>query len=312
MSPPTAPKLPANLVVLERGWLSSNNILALDGNGDGGATLIDSGYVTHAPQTVHLVRYMLGGRRLTRLVNTHVHSDHIGGNAALQAASGCRIRIPVGSQEMVRAWDDDALLLRPLGQSAARFAADATLAGGDEFEFGGMVLRAVAVPGHDDHMLALYCAEKRLLISGDALWRHGFGILFSTLLGNPEGFSEMRRSLETLGRLGIDLVIPGHGAVFADADAALKEAFERLDAFEADAERLARHALKVLLVFRLLDLRRLPRRDLADFLAGLPMAVDIQRRFLDTQPLDTLADQLAAELVRSGGLREDHGVLVAP
>lgn len=312
MKPPVVPRLPPGLVVLERGWLSSNNILALEGNGDGGATLIDSGYVTHAPQTLHLVRYMLGGRRLTHLINTHVHSDHIGGNAALQAAFGCRVRIPAGSLAMVRDWDDDALLLGPLGQSAAPFSADSTLAGGDEFEFGGMVMRAIAVPGHDEHMLAFYCAEKRLLISGDALWRHGFGVLFPTLLGPREGFSDMQRSLETLGRLDIDLVIPGHGPAFVEADAALEEAGQRLAAFEADAERLARHALKVFLVFRLLDLRRLRRRDLADFLAALPMAVEIQRRFLDGPPLDTLADQLAGELVRSGALREHDGVLLVP
>ena len=40
--------LPASLLVLERGWLSSNNIVCLEGEQ---AALIDSGYVTHAAQT---------------------------------------------------------------------------------------------------------------------------------------------------------------------------------------------------------------------------------------------------------------------
>ena len=56
-------RLPESLHVLERGWLSSNNILCFDGEQ---ATLVDSGYVTHAAQTVALVRAALGGRRLTR------------------------------------------------------------------------------------------------------------------------------------------------------------------------------------------------------------------------------------------------------
>ena len=44
--------LPGNLLVLERGWLSSNNVLFLEGEQ---AALIDSGYVTHAQQTVSLL-----------------------------------------------------------------------------------------------------------------------------------------------------------------------------------------------------------------------------------------------------------------
>ena len=64
------------LLVLERGWLSSNNVLCIE---DEEAALVDSGYVTHAAQTLALVDKALDGRRLTRLINTHSHSDHIGG-----------------------------------------------------------------------------------------------------------------------------------------------------------------------------------------------------------------------------------------
>ena len=60
------------------------------------AALVDSGYVSHAAQTVALLERALDGRRLTQLVNTHSHSDHIGGNAAVQTAFGCRITVPAG------------------------------------------------------------------------------------------------------------------------------------------------------------------------------------------------------------------------
>ena len=79
-------RLPDTIRVIERGWLSANNILFLEGDA---ATLVDSGYVSHAAQTVELVRHALDGRPLRRLINTHSHSDHIGGNAALQAEFGC-------------------------------------------------------------------------------------------------------------------------------------------------------------------------------------------------------------------------------
>lgn len=65
--------------------------------------LIDSGCVTHAPQTLALLRHSLQGRPLDRLFNTHLHSDHCGGNALLQATYGCHTSIPVSEADKVRA-----------------------------------------------------------------------------------------------------------------------------------------------------------------------------------------------------------------
>ena len=48
--------LPDAVRVIERGWLSSNNILLFDGDE---ATLVDSGYVGHAAQTLDLVKSAL-------------------------------------------------------------------------------------------------------------------------------------------------------------------------------------------------------------------------------------------------------------
>ena len=45
--------LPTDITVFERGWLSSNNILLC---GDQATALVDSGYGSHAPQTLALVR----------------------------------------------------------------------------------------------------------------------------------------------------------------------------------------------------------------------------------------------------------------
>jgi len=308
------PSLPDSLIVLERGWLSSNCILGLDGEQ---ATLIDSGYVSHVPQTLHLVGYLLryGGksRRLTRLINTHVHSDHMGGNAAVKAAFGCTITIPEGAAPAIGAWDEVALILGPAGQRATPFVPDALIRPDDVFEMGGLGWEAIAVPGHDLHMLAYYNEEKRLLISGDALWRNGFGILFPALEApgdhSTDVFATTRDTLSRLGRLSVSAVIPGHGAPFAEFDAALREAESRLAAQEARADRLAMHALKALLMFRVLDLRKIERVRLAEFLAALPMFAEVNRRFLGDLPADSLADRLAGELVRQGALRDDAGWL---
>ena len=75
-------EMPPGIRVRERGWLSSNNVLLV---GHRSSALVDSGYVTHSEQTLALVDRALAGRPLDLLVNTHLHSDHCGGNAALQA-----------------------------------------------------------------------------------------------------------------------------------------------------------------------------------------------------------------------------------
>ena len=149
MTEATQPALPDSIQVIERGWLSSNNVLLFEGES---ATLVDAGYVGHAPQTVALVKSALATRRgspgLGRIINTHSHSDHIGGNAALQAEFGCRIVIPAGIERMVAEWDTEALLLDQAKQQGERFAHDAVIEAGSEFEMGGLVLQALAAPGH--------------------------------------------------------------------------------------------------------------------------------------------------------------------
>ena len=84
-------RLPPTMQVIERGWLSSNNIVFDEGDS---CSVVDTGYVAHAAATVQLVEHAARGRPLARIVNTHLHSDHVGGNAALAERFGATITIP--------------------------------------------------------------------------------------------------------------------------------------------------------------------------------------------------------------------------
>ncbi len=288
--------LPPGIRVLERGWLSANNILLFD---DGEATLIDSGYVTHAAQTVALVREALGPRRLARLLNTHSHSDHIGGNAAVQRAFGCRIGVPHGIVDAVKTWDEDALLLSTTDQQGEVFHPDHALAPGDRMVMGGFEWQALPAPGHDMDALVFHAPDVRGLISGDALWRNGFGILFADVIGAGGGIEAARATLEAIGRLSIDWVIPGHGAPFVEVDEALAAGFARLRYFEEDGARMARNAIRACFTFTLLERRSMPLDSLPDHLARVALFRDANLRFLGLTP-EALADWLVAELLRAG------------
>lgn len=302
-------RLPETLAVIERGWLSSNNILLFDPEHDGAATLIDSGYVGHAAQTIERVKSALVERRLTRLINTHSHSDHIGGNAALQKAFGCRIDIPAGIEEHIRNWDENALLLAPAAQRGDRFLQDGVVRAGETLQLGGMAWQALAAPGHDMDALVFHCAEGRLLISGDALWEDGFGVVFGELLGNPGALAATRATLDMIAGLSVDTVIPGHGAPFATVAEALERAYQRLAAFEADPARMARNAVKACFIFSLLDRQSLPRAELEGFLDQVPFFRDVGARLLG-MGTPALAAWLLAELKRAGALEERAGQLL--
>jgi glyoxylase-like metal-dependent hydrolase (beta-lactamase superfamily II) len=300
-------KLPPQIRVLERGWLSSNNILF--DNGDASA-LIDSGYVAHAAQTLLLLQHALGGKALTRLINTHCHSDHMGGNAAVQRAYGCRISVPAGEAPAIAAWDEQAMMLSYTGQSAERFGFDDTIAPGDRLQLGGLEWEALAAPGHDRHSLMFYAPAARILISGDALWENGFGLIFQELFGQTGGFTDTRATLEAISRLHIDTVIPGHGAPFGGVERSLATAFQRLDAYARDPAKLARHALKVMLSFSLMIHGRIALAELPRFFADRPIYGDVNRRFLQ-MPEAGLSEYLVRDLERAGALKLEDGWLVA-
>jgi glyoxylase-like metal-dependent hydrolase (beta-lactamase superfamily II) len=291
--------------VIERGWLSSNNILLFDGDE---ATLIDSGYVGHADQTVELVKSALAGRRLKKLVNTHSHSDHIGGNAALQRAFGCEILIPAGIEEHIANWDEQALLLSTAAQRGDRFRHDGVVRPGETLRMGGVDWRAHAAPGHDMDALVFHCAEARILISGDALWEDGFGIVFGELLGQPGALRATRETLDMIAGLAVDTVIPGHGKPFADVRAALDRAYRRIAAFEADPARMARNAVKACFIFNLLDRQQLARDGLEAYLESVPLFRDVGTRLLGME-IPGLANWLLAELKKAGALDEKDGLL---
>jgi glyoxylase-like metal-dependent hydrolase (beta-lactamase superfamily II) len=297
-------RLPPTMHFLERDWLSSNGVLFDDGRH---TALVDTGYHKHRELTVALVRHLLGGRPLDLIVNTHLHSDHCGGNAILQRTFGSRTVIPAASATAVRDWGD-GLTHQATGQRCERFGFDDVLEDGQEIVLGGLRWRAIAAPGHDPESLVFHCPDARILISADALWENGFGVIFPELEGDS-GFAEQRAILERIATLEVDVAIPGHGPMFTDVAGALARAHSRLDHLSADPARNARHATKVLLKFLLLEHERVPLEQVPTLMATIELTANANRRYLGMDPR-TLADWSVAELLRAGAARVEDGVLL--
>jgi len=298
-------KLHPSIHVFERGWLSSNNVLLL---GRHDAAMIDSGYVTHKQQTLEMVRHALQGRRLERLYNTHLHSDHCGGNAALQSHFGCDTFIPEAEADKVRRWDENELSFKATGQQCDRFSIDGVVKSGDTLTLGDLEWQVLGAPGHHAHSMIYYCPSEKVLVSADALWQNGFGVIFPEL-EDDGGFEEAGATLDLIASLDVKTVIPGHGAVFEDVMPALARARRRLDFLAADPKRNAEYAVKVLLKFLLLERQNMPVAEVGPLFATIPLMETIGRKHFGMN-----ANELAAwaikQLVRACSARIENDILL--
>lgn len=298
--------LPAGVHMFERGWLSSNNVLLI---GSDTATLVDSGYCTHSSQTQLLIENKLEGKPLDVLVNTHLHSDHCGGNAVLQQKyKNLQTHIPPGMSEHVLNWDPVRLTYIPTGQSCPPFHYDALLVPGSMITMADLPWQVLAAPGHDPHSVILFEPGSRLLISADALWENGFGVVFPELEG-LDAFDEVSATLDLIESLQPRIVIPGHGRFFTDSDAALKAARRRLKGFQEQPLKHAQYAAKVLLKFKLLELQNIAFSELENWVAQTPYLVLLHESYFSQIEKSAWVQQLAVELIRSGAAAINNGVL---
>jgi len=298
--------LPPSIRVIVRGMLNCNQVVLL---APGDNVLIDSGYCTHRERTLELLAGPLGldGEPLERLINTHCHTDHMGGNAAVASAHGCRITIPAGEAKNVDPWTAETGSTGLFDHKADPFHFDDTLAPGDRFDAGGFEWHVHAAPGHDMEALMFFEPRHRILVSGDALWEDGMGIVWP----EPGANAAIESSLETLARierLDPAIVIPGHGEPFTGVPGALARARSRLAAFAADPAKNARHVFKVLFAFALLERQQMATDEVAGYLARVPCYRLLSDAFLGVAP-DSLADWVVAELQRAGAV-EANGKFV--
>jgi glyoxylase-like metal-dependent hydrolase (beta-lactamase superfamily II) len=246
----THPQLPEGIAFFERGWLSSNSVVLWDAEE---INCVDTGYVAHAGQTLSLLQHAWPNRQVTRIINTHLHSDHCGGNALLQEVfPGAETLIPIGQYADVVAWNESRLSYQSTGQRCPPFQVTQAIDNSTTLNLAGREWRSVSAPGHDPHAVMLWDSTERILISADALWENGFGIVFPELNG-VSAYSDVENTIKIIHDLDPLIVLPGHGALITDVPAAMERARTRLEKFRANPGTHTHHALKALLKFWMLD-----------------------------------------------------------
>ena len=299
-------RIAPGVCAIERGWLNCNQIVLTSA---GWNVLIDSGYGRHADATLGYVDEALQGGHLHWLLNTHCHSDHMGGNRSLRSHYQCRLTIPEGEVRHVVPWTQQSCWSELMDQYAEEFSFDDTMAAGDSFEAGGLRWLAYAAPGHDMDALMFYAKDAGILVSGDALWERGLGFVWPRPLGgdNPH-IDAALATIDLIEKLAPAVVVPGHGAPFTGVSASIANGRGRLVALAADPQKNARHAAKALFVFALLDKGGMKMSAVPGYLESVPVYRQFRDDFLGGTNAE-LAERVVSELVAAKALAVDGEML---
>ena len=298
--------LPNGFIFLQRDWLSSNSLLLKH---EDSSCMFDSGYVTHAEQLRQLLLNQLGNRPLDVLINTHLHSDHCGGNAFLQNYyRDLQILVPSTQFMQVNAWDEDALTFQLTGQLCPRFHATGSVFPGTTFSVHGLTWEAYASKGHDNDSLIYFQPDHGILISADALWENGFSVVFPEFLGG-HGFEEVSQTYDLIESLHPKIVVPGHGAIFSDVQNALSLSRQRLDYFSQSPSSHATYAAKVLIKFKLMELIQCSVSDFLLWCVDSPLLKIIHLNFFNSISFGNWTTELITALVNKQVLSIRSGVI---
>jgi glyoxylase-like metal-dependent hydrolase (beta-lactamase superfamily II) len=208
-------------VFMFSGLVAGRAYLIVDADG---LTLVDTGLALAAPRILRQIA--AAGYQpsdIKRILITHAHPDHIGGLAALKAATGATViastvegPILAGEQPMIGPPPEDlgpfARLMRGGRSREERLAphpVDCVAADGEILPevMGG--LQVVFTPGHSPGHAAFWQPEQRVLFCGDLIVRlAGLSLPFAAFTTN---MAENRRSIARVAALKPEVICFGHG-----------------------------------------------------------------------------------------------------
>ena len=156
----------------------------------------DEVLVIDAPHDAAPIVEAIGGRRVTAIVLTHGHNDHITAAVALREATGAPIWF---NPEDRMLWD----VVHPDSTP------DRELTEGTTFDVAGTTLIALLTTGHSPGSTCLHAADLHTVFTGDTLFCGGPGATGRSYSDHPTILESIRTRLLTLP--GDTVVRTGHG-----------------------------------------------------------------------------------------------------
>ncbi len=182
-----------------------NTYLLYDEKGTG--TLIDPGCFDLAERKELLDFVTEKNIRVTQLLNTHCHIDHVLGNAWAKKTFGVELRIHKNEAAVLKAVEVYAPNYGFVGYETSE--ADGFLIEGEEIKVGDEVLKIIFVPGHAPGHVVFYHEASHQCIAGDTLFQGSIGR--TDLPGGNHDLllSKIKSELFTLPEETV--IYPGHG-----------------------------------------------------------------------------------------------------
>ena len=147
------------------------------------------------------------GLRITHVINTHGHFDHVGGNRRLVEATG--------AQFLIHEADAPFLTRAAATASAYGLSADDSpapqrfLTDGEEIMSGGIRITVLHTPGHTPGGCSLYLPQAGIVLTGDTLFADSVGRTDFPGSSHEALVAGIRTKLFTLPDETV--VYPGHG-----------------------------------------------------------------------------------------------------
>ena len=296
----------SSIIFFERKFPSANMILIKDQL----PILIDTGFGSGAKDTEHLIKEAgVSPEDLHLIVNTHYHSDHVGGNSYFQKNYGVTIATHKWDADLINSCDPEACSAEWLDQPVEPYRVDKKLSDNDEIHTGSKTLKVIHTPGHTLGHISLYEPEEEVLICGDLFHKNDIGWLNIF----REGVSSIHRSIESLERLStlrIGRAYSGHGPQIENPSASIDAARNQFEKWLITPEKVSWHAIKRIFAFTLIIKNGLAREEIDSYLLRCGWFQDFARYSFQLQPEESIPI-LLDEMIRSKAASWHNNYLIA-
>jgi len=268
------------IIFFERTFPSANMVLIKDEK----PTLIDTGFGSDIEETASLIENAgVNIEDLHLIVNTHYHSDHVGGNYYLQKQYGTPIAAHHWDGKLINRLDREIGSATYLDQPIEPYTVSKMLTDGDEINTGKHTFQVIHTPGHTLGHISLYNQEAEVLITGDLFHRDDVGWLNIF----REGVSAINRSIESLQhlqQLSIKEAYSGHGPKIDNPKQSIQRAIDRFERWVENPKSIGWHACKRVYAYTLIIANGMPKDDIEEYLLGCPWYHDFSRYIFQESP----------------------------